>query len=83
MNSSKDAIKLGFGVLLRRRRTSKGLSQEDLGLIVGLDRTYISGIERGVRNPSLTVLFQIAQGLNLNLAGLVAGVEKQIAGGTR
>lgn len=83
MNPSKEAVKLGFGALLRKRRTNKHLSQEGLAFIVGLDRTYISGIERGIRNPTLTVLFQIAQGLNLSLAGLVADVEKQIAGETR
>ena len=83
MNPSKDAVKLGFGALLRKRRTSQALSQEDLALIAGLDRTYISGIERGIRNPTLTVLFQIAKGLNLSLAGLVADVEKQITGRTR
>lgn len=83
MSTSKDAVKVGFGALLRKRRTTKGLSQEDLALTVGLDRTYISGIERGVRNPTLTVLYQIAQGLNLSLAGLVGDIEKQIAGETR
>lgn len=83
MLTSKSEVKVGFGVLLRSRRTSQGLSQEVLAHKVGLDRTYISGIERGTRNPTLTVIYQIAHGLSLSVSALVADLEEQMRGGPR
>ena len=56
---------IGFGLRLKNLRLERGLSQEQLGMIAELDRTYISGIERGVRNVSLTNIFRIAQALNV------------------
>jgi transcriptional regulator with XRE-family HTH domain len=44
------------------------MSQESLALTCGLDRTYISGIERGVRNPSLTNILKIAAALEVSPA---------------
>jgi transcriptional regulator with XRE-family HTH domain len=49
---------------------SAGLSQEDLADRAGLDRSYIGGIERGERNPTLSVIEKIAEALNLSLAEL-------------
>ena len=54
-----------FGLQLKALRKAKDLSQEQLGLIAGLDRTYISGIERGVRNVSLINIFRIAHALDV------------------
>lgn len=59
-----------FGLQLKKLRLERELSQEQLGMIAGLDRTYISGIERGVRNVSLTNIFRIAQALNVPTAEL-------------
>jgi len=56
-------------------RMRQGVSQESLALMCGLDRTYISGIERGVRNPSLTNILRIAAALQTTPAELLAGVE--------
>ena len=56
---------VGFGLHLKKLRLERNLSQEQLGMIAELDRTYISGIERGVRNVSLTNIFRIAQALNV------------------
>lgn len=53
-----------FGQVVRSRRVDLGLSQEELGARCGLDRTYISGIERGRRNPTIQTIWKIAQGLN-------------------
>ncbi len=61
---------VGFGLHLKKLRLDRGLSQEQLGLIAELDRTYISGIERGVRNVSLTNIFRIAKALNVQAAEL-------------
>ena len=56
-----------FGAKVRKLREEKGLSQEKLSFESGLDRTYISGIERGVRNPSLKNIAKIAKALNTTL----------------
>ncbi|WP_416443462.1 helix-turn-helix domain-containing protein [Leucobacter sp. HNU] len=49
-----------FGARVRELRTERGLSQEDLANRAGLDRTYVSGVERGVRNPTLDVIARLA-----------------------
>ncbi len=54
-----------FGVHLKAIRLEKNLSQEKLALIANLDRTYISGIERGVRNISLINIFKLSEALEL------------------
>lgn len=55
-----------FGQNLKEYRKKSGLSQEGLALECGLDRTYISGIERGKRNVSLINIFKIAQTLRID-----------------
>ncbi len=64
-----------FAKNVRRRRESLGFSQEQLGFETGLDRTYISGIERGVRNPSLDVIVKISMALNTTPSALLAANE--------
>jgi len=68
-----------FGQAVRERRHDLGLSQEALGYRCGLDRTYVSGIERGVRNPTLKVMLQLAEGLEVRLSELAQRMEE--AGG--
>ncbi|EBS0850526.1 helix-turn-helix transcriptional regulator [Klebsiella oxytoca] len=64
------SIQAQFGAHLKKLRLQSGLSQEAFADKCGLDRTYVSGIERGVRNPTLEVLSILAQGLELTLAEL-------------
>ena len=56
---------------MRKVRQAKGLSQEALALEAEVDRTYVSQIERGVCNPSLRVLYQIASTLKVPVADLL------------
>lgn len=63
MNKKKILKALGYN--LRKIRQKKSLSQEGLALMAGLDRTYLSGIERGERNPGVFNLFKIANALNV------------------
>lgn len=56
-------MKKRVGQNVRRLREEAGLSQEKLALEADLDRTYVSGVERGVRNPTVTVLARIAKAL--------------------
>ncbi len=67
-----------FGKELRKARTAVGISQEKLALKVGLDRTYISMLERGLRQPSLTTIFLLSPALGLRSVDLVARVQEQM-----
>ena len=60
-----------LGNNVRRLREAKGWSQEDLAEKANLHRTYVSGIERGVRNPSLTIIFKLAEGLGIEPGNLL------------
>jgi len=64
-----------LGLNLRRIREEKGLTQERLGERSDLDPTYISGIERGVRNPSLLSMVRIAKALRVTTPQLCEGVD--------
>jgi transcriptional regulator with XRE-family HTH domain len=74
-----DKLLQQFGLRVRALRAERGWSQEELGFETELDRTYVSGIERGVRNPTLSVLGRLANGLNVSLSELVADVDKSTA----
>ena len=52
------------------------MSQEKLGLKAGLDRTYISGIERGVRNPTLKTICLLADTLSTTPSALLKAAER-------
>lgn len=60
-----------LAVNMKRLRKERGWSQEALADAAGLDRTYISGIERVVRNPTITVVERIAQALRCTLGTLL------------
>ncbi|HLO79242.1 MAG TPA: helix-turn-helix transcriptional regulator [Magnetospirillum sp.] len=57
---------------VQRLRRQKGWSQEALAFESGLHRTYISGIERGVRNPTIEIVDQLAQTLDVPASVLLA-----------
>ena len=59
-----------FGNRVRKNRVRLGLSQEDLAERADLDRTYISGIERGLRNVALLNLYRIAEAMDVRVADL-------------
>jgi transcriptional regulator with XRE-family HTH domain len=52
------------------------MSQTELGVASGLHRTYVGGIERGERNPSLTNIFRIADALGVGASALLAAAER-------
>jgi transcriptional regulator with XRE-family HTH domain len=62
----EDLILVSFGAYFKSLRVAKGLSQEQLALKADLDRTYISGIERGKRNVSLINIVKLASALELS-----------------
>jgi len=56
---------------LQRLRREKGWSQEDLALESGVHRTYVSGLERGIRNPTITVVQKLADTLEVPFGALL------------
>jgi transcriptional regulator with XRE-family HTH domain len=63
-----------FGRRVRALRTARGHSQEAFADVCGLDRTYISGIERGRRNIGLLNIEVIARALGMTVSDLFEGV---------
>jgi transcriptional regulator with XRE-family HTH domain len=63
-------IKHLLGANVRRLRESMGWSQDKLSEKSGLHRTYISGIERGIRNPTISIVDQVARSLNVTVSAL-------------
>lgn len=74
-------VPAAFGAVLRRLREAKGISQEALALEAGLDRTFVSQIERGVRQPTLTSLFALAKAVGTPPDKLLYQVSKSLKGG--
>ena len=70
---------LAFGRVLRDVRREQGLSQERLAGMGGFDRTYPSLLERGLRTPTLTVLFRLAEALRVEPGRLVALTLEQLS----
>lgn len=64
-----------FGLKVRQLRESKGWSQEQLAEAADLHRTYVSGIERGARNPTLTVICRVAKGFGISPSELLGKVQ--------
>lgn len=56
---------------MKSLRKARGWSQEDLADEAGLDRTYISGIERQLKNPTITVIERVAKALDCKLGALL------------
>ncbi len=69
------SIQESFGQSIRRLRQLRGISQEQLADDSGLDRSYIGGVERGDRNPSLIAITKIAHGLQVAISDLFAEQE--------
>lgn len=63
-----------LGEKIISERNKKRISQEQLGLICDVDRTYIARIEEGKANPTIKALYKIAKGLRIRLSKLLKGV---------
>jgi len=75
-------VHAAFGDALRELRGERGVSQEAVALDAGLNRGYYSGVERGVRNVSLTNITKIADALGVPASEVIARAEA-IRGGRR
>lgn len=73
MMANKILITEKFGNRIKTLRKARGLSQEELAELCSLDRTYISGIERGLRNVALRNIESLAQALEVSISELFEG----------
>ena len=69
---------IAFGKVLRRLRIELGLSQEALALSAELQRNYISLMELGQNQPTITTIFKLADALDIKPSKLMDLVEKEI-----
>jgi transcriptional regulator with XRE-family HTH domain len=75
-----DVISKSFGQVVRKRRETRGLSQEKLAELAGIHRTYISSIELGKVRLGLDIAKKVADGLGVKLSDLIAEAEGGIGG---
>ena len=66
-----------LGQAVRRHRKDQGMSQEAFAFEVELDRTYVSGIERGVRNPTVATLLRLTGVLGITPSALLRAAERK------
>ena len=71
----RDSVLAKLGLNVRKRREARELTQENLAERASLDATYISGIERGLRNPGIKNVARLAKALGLSTAELCKGVN--------
>ena len=66
---------VALGKYIRQKRVSLGLSQEELAARAGLHRTYISDVERGIRNLTIGAAWFVAHGLGVNFKEMISALE--------
>lgn len=80
-------IESTFGRVLAGRRRRAGLTQEALAEACDLHATYVSQLERGLKSPTLRVLFRLANAVGVSPGALLRAVERELAkpsgGGSR
>lgn len=65
-----------FGENVRKRREEREWTQEQLAEKADLDQTFISGIERGARNPTIITINKLSKALKTSVSGLCEGIER-------
>lgn len=77
MDKAFEQLRNTLGSNVRRLRGERGLSQEQLAFKAGIDRTYVSQIERAVINPSLLVLYRVGKALGASVPELLSPTSAQ------
>jgi transcriptional regulator with XRE-family HTH domain len=70
----RDRLLRSFGARAKELRDAVGATQETLAARAGLDRSYVAGIEAGLRNPSIKAVAKLARGLGVTLSELFENV---------
>ncbi len=71
-------VAIEFGRALRNQRRASDISQEALALAADVDRTFVSQMERGIRQPTLTTLWKLAAALKVKPSILVVKMENRV-----
>lgn len=71
-----DNVILSFGKAIRKLRKERGLTQEQLGFEADIQRIYVSKLELGQQQPSLTTIFKLANGLKCSASELIQQTEE-------
>lgn len=77
VGKSSGSFELPFGAALRRLRLAAGMSQESLALEAGVQRNFISLIETGQNQPTITTITKLARALGIKASELVAEAERE------
>lgn len=72
---------LAFGKVLRAVRKEVGLTQEQLALAAEIDRTFVSLIERGERQPTVRMIFKLAAALDVSPSQMIQLTEQRVESG--
>jgi len=78
LGKRKKPPNIAFGIVLRDLRLQSGLSQEGLGFAADLQRNYISLMELGRNQPTITTIFKLAKALNIKPSKLIDLVENDV-----
>ena len=73
-----DTLEAAFGQALRLLREEKGLSQEELADCCHIHRTYVSQLERGLKSPTLRLVWQICKSLDADPLALIADMSARL-----
>ena len=71
-------ISTAFGKVIRQLRVDAGITQEQLGLEAELRRTFVSVLELGQQNPSITTIFKLSNALNVPASQIIELVESEL-----
>lgn len=74
-----EPLLVSLGKVIRERRVALGMSQEELAEKAGLHRTYVSDVERGIRNLTVGALWFLSNGLGLRLQEIIDLMERRVA----
>lgn len=74
----KKSVDIAFGIVLRRARKARGLSQEKLAFDADLQRNYISLMELGTNQPTITTIFKLANALKVRPHELLTQTEEEV-----
>lgn len=77
------AFRKALGSAVLKRRQAREFSQEDFGEVAGVDRTYVSGLETGRRNPTLETLLRLSAALEVPLSTIILEAEGAVGASTR
>ncbi|CUI28788.1 anaerobic benzoate catabolism transcriptional regulator [Achromobacter xylosoxidans] len=68
-----------FGAAVRALRTERGIAQESLANLAGIERSHMGKVERGEHMPTLAIIFKIASALECSTAVMMTETERQLA----